>query len=378
MNFLIIEDREEKRQAVEAELRELDPTASIVHTDNLDDARIKILTMSFDLIIFDLYLPLRKGEEEQDISEDLINVFAQSKNYHCESIALTLYKDKDLSNFNNHGITVVAYDSDDKWKLSLSQKFARLEVKPRCDFLIFCALSKERAAFSDTSARLGDLSTIGGLNCQEIFIDDFSGFCITPRRMGLVHMAIAAAKAIEIFQPKAVGMSGICAGVDGATNLLDIVIGDICWEYQTGKFKDNQFLQEPYQAPVSSQIRTLLEQLIEDKAFLSNLKAGLFDTELKTSKLTLGPISSGSAVVADEARMAEIGIQHRKWAALEMEMYAMYEAAIQSQGNPIYFAAKSVVDMGNSGKGDALHNSACVLSARFVTEVMRRILPKYV
>jgi hypothetical protein len=75
--------------------------------------------------------------------------------------------------------------------------------------------------------------------------------------------------------------------------------------------------------------------------------------------------------------MKDIGMQHRKWAGLEMEMYALYEAAAQSLCRPIFFGAKSVVDMGNSAKGDALHNSACILSARFVIEVMMRFLPKY-
>jgi hypothetical protein len=80
-------------------------------------------------------------------------------------------------------------------------------------------------------------------------------------------------------------------------------------------------------------------------------------------------------VVADAKRMAEIGAQHRKWAALEMEMYAMYEAATQSLFEPLFFGAKAVVDMGDAAKGDALHPTACTLSARFVVEVLRRKLP---
>lgn len=379
MKYLIIEDREQKRDAVKEEILQLDKDAVFDSPDNLDDARVCILTKIYDLIVFDIFLPIRKGETEQDLSEDLIRVFAQSKNYHCESIALTLYADDDQvrAQFNDNGITVVSYDDESRWKSSLRQKIKRLAVKPRSDFLIFCALSKERAAFQMTNAVLGQRSTIGGLNCQEIIIDDFKGFCITPQRMGLVNMAITVAKAIEVFQPKIVGMSGICAGVEGETKPLDIVIGDICWEYQTGKFKDNRFFQEPYQAAVSNELRVHLEQLAENGEMLALLKAGLFDSELKESGIHLGPISSGSAVIADIAKMQEIGMQHRKWAALEMEMYAFYEAASQSLCRPVFFGAKSVVDMGNSSKGDTLHNSACVLSARFVVEVMKRFLPEY-
>lgn len=48
--------------------------------------------------------------------------------------------------------------------------------------------------------------------------------------------------------------------------------------------------------------------------------------------------------------MKEIGGQHRKWAALEMEMYSLYEAATQSICAPLYFGAKAVVDVGDSSK----------------------------
>ena len=380
MRYLIVEDRAEKREAVKSEIFEFDKDAIFDLPDNLDDARVLILTKSYDLIVFDIFLPVRRGEEEQDLSSDLIRVFAQSKNYHCESIALTLYADDEAvrTRFNDHGITVVSYDEESRWKSSLKQKFKRLSVKPRSDFLIFCALSKERAAYRLSDAVLGNLEIIAGLNCQEIMIGDYKGFCVTPQRMGLVNMAIAVAKSIEIFQPKMTAMSGICAGVDGETKLLDLVVGDMCWEYQTGKFKDNRFMQEPYQAPVSNELRAHLEQLTEEGALLAKLKAGLYDNELKESSIRLGPISSGSAVVADIAKMNDIALQHRKWAALEMEMYAFYEAASQSLSRPIYFGVKSVVDMGDAAKGDALHTSACVLSARFVVEVMRKFLPRYI
>jgi nucleoside phosphorylase len=378
MKFLLIEDQDGKRQNVAAEIAIADSNPEITVADNLEDARALILSEVYDLIIFDIYLPVRKGEQEQDISDDLIRNFSRSKNYNCETIALTMYNSEDISlaEFNNHGITVVSYDDIGRWKQCLQQKIKRIAAKPRCDFLIFCALSKERAAYVSTSATLGGMQTISGLNCQEISIGSFHGFCITPQRMGLVNMAITVSKAIELFNPKATAMSGICAGVSGETNLLDLVVGDVCWEYQTGKFKDNRFLQEPYQAPVSRVLRVHLEQAMEAPELLAKLKSGLFDTELKASKMSLGMVSSGSAVVADVSKMAAIAEQHRKWSALEMEMYSFYEASAQSLCQPLYFGAKAVVDMGDASKGDTLHVSACVLSARFVVEMLSSIFAK--
>jgi nucleoside phosphorylase/CheY-like chemotaxis protein len=381
MRYLVIEDREEKRAAIERELKGFDAEAVIESAVDLRSATVSLLKKKFDLVIFDIFLPVREDEgKEEDISAELLGIFAQSANYHCESIALTAYAIDDAirAQFNNNGITVVQYDDDGGWKASLAQKLARLMVRPRCDFLIFCALSKERAAFSATSVQVGEMLSIAGLNCQEISLNGYKGFCITPQRMGLVNMAITVTKSIEVFQPTIAAMSGICAGIDGETKLLDLVIGDLCWEYQTGKFKDNKFQQEPYQAPVSNGLRVYLEQAVENKDLLGSLKNGLFDTELKDSGMVFGPISSGSAVVADISKMLEIAPQHRKWAGLEMEMYAFYEAASQALGRPAYFGAKCVVDMGNSGKGDKLHLSACTISARFVVSMLAIFLPKYV
>ena len=56
-------------------------------------------------------------------------------------------------------------------------------------------------------------------------------------------------------------------------------------------------------------------------------------------------------------------------------MYSLYEAAAQSLVEPLFFGAKSVVDMGDAAKGDALHATACTLSARFVVEVLERKIP---
>lgn len=380
MKYLLIEDDHKKRNEIINHLELKDDKFDFDQADNLADARRLLLTKVYDLVIFDIYLPLtNSGGSEVDISSDLVNEFSKSKNYLSEVIAITKYDDRIQSNsrlFNDNGITVVAYcDETNSWKNGLDLKISRLSSKPRCDFLIFCALTKERAAYGSTVANLGELKTIGGLNCQEISIDKFNGLCIIPSNMGLVNMAITATKSIEIFQPKIVAMSGICAGIPGEANLLDLLIGDICWEYQTGKFKGSEFKQEPYQAKILPEIKTELAQLSENNDFIFGLKEGLFDSELKSSKARVVPISSGSAVIADNAKMAEIGMQHRKLAGVEMEMYSLYEAASQSQFIPKFFGVKAVVDMGNSEKGDTLHDTGCIISARFVISYFRKKLP---
>ena len=375
MKYLLIEDSNDKRNAISAVIFSNDNYAEIDSADCLSDARIKILTRSYDLIIFDIFLPDRKGGMERDISEDIISDFSQSRNANCEAIAITKFTDEGLQRsplFNDNGITVVVYgDENHHWQDSLLQKIKRISGGSRFDFIIFCALNKERIAYGETNAMLGELKHLGGLDCQEITIDGRRGVCVKPSRMGLVNMAIATAKAIELFKPKIIAMSGICAGVEGESNYLDLIVGDVCWEYQTGKYKEGRFLQEPYQAALKRPFIIELEQFSGRPGFLAGVKSGLYETELKDSQIRFGLISSGSAVIADAAKMEAIGLQHRKWAALEMEMYAMYEAASHSLIDPLCFGVKAVVDMGNSSKGDALHNTACIISARFVVEFLK-------
>ncbi|KKY84094.1 hypothetical protein OA44_05915 [Enterobacter cloacae] len=382
MNILIIEDNTDKRFEIEKIINsELDKSSnkpSYTYAENLVFARRYLQTQLYDLIIFDMFLPLNvNSNEEVDCSEELISEFSLSKNYQAEAIALTQFEISEIDNFqsfNSAGITVVHYNSSLNWISALTQKVIRASQKIKCDFLIFCALSKERVAYSHAECKLGKQKNIFGMNCLEISIGDYSGFVIKPHNMGLVNMAIIAAKAIELFQPKIVSMSGICAGVKGESNYLDIVIGKSCWEYQTGKWKDGSFKQEPYQIPLSRSLEVDLEQSAEDGEIRELIRKNLFKEELSSMRIILAPISSGSAVIADEKIMEEIGMQHRKMAALEMEMYSLYEAAAQSLCQPLYFGAKAVVDLGDNNKGDSYHEAACIITARYVTLMIQRQL----
>ena len=384
MNILIIEDNELKRseieQVINEELHNNNNNPTYSYADNLVFARRQLQTQVYDLIIFDMYLPLANNHfDEVDCSEELISEFSVSKNYQAEAIALTQFEISEIENFqsfNSAGITVVHFNHNKHWVAALSQKITRASQKIKSDFLIFCALTKERNAYSEAGCVLGKQKNISGMNCLEITIGGKHGFIIKPHNMGLVNMAIIASKAIELFQPKIVSMSGICAGVKGETNYLDIIVGKTCWEYQTGKWKDGSFKQEPYYATLSRSLETDLEQSSEDSDILESIRKGIYKDELSNMRILLAPISSGSAVIADAEMMEAIGMQHRKMAALEMEMYSLYEAAAQSLCQPLCFGAKAVVDLGDSNKGDGFHEPACKITARYVTLMIERQFKK--
>lgn len=386
MKILLIEDVESKKNAIKnviVNILEDDFKEQIItYAEDSTKAIRELYTNQFDLVIFDMFLPEVKGnEKEVDCSQNLIDAFSKSKNYQAESIALTQYElseIEDMQLFNLAGITLVNFSENSNWATALRLKIQKISQKISCDFLIFCALTKERLAFINTDCQLGEYKNIFGMDCLYATIGSFNGFIIKPPIMGLVNMAIVATKAIEYFQPKIVAMSGICAGVKGESNYLDIIVGKTCWEYQTGKWKEGEFKQEPYQVDLSRPLQIDLQQSSENKSIIDNVRQGLYNIELKEMKILVSPLSSGSAVIADEKLMKEIGLQHRKMAGLEMEMYALYEAAAQSLSNPLYFGAKAVVDMGDSSKGDLYHETGCTTSARFVSLIIKQQLQKLV
>ena len=382
MNILLIEDNQTKRESIEkviySELQDKSIHPQISTAGNLSRAVRHLCSSQFDLVIFDMYLPENeRSEKERDCSPELIVEFSVSKNYQSEAIALTQFyisEIEDIQLFNNAGITVVHYSDNGGWIEALRQKLSRASQKIKCDFLIFCALPSERLAYNSAPCSLGSVKNIFGMNCQEIQIDQYNGFIIVPRGMGLVNMAIVATKAIEFFQPKIVSMSGICAGVQGESNFLDIIVGKVCWEYQTGKWKEGSFKQEPYQAELTRYLQVDLEQSTENRELLNNIRHDLYSSALRDMSIKVAPISSGSAVIADDEIMEKIGTQHRKMAGLEMEMYSLYEAAAQSLCSPKVFGAKAVVDMGGNDKNDDYQEVGCIVSARYVIYMLKEQL----
>lgn len=384
MKILLIEDNDKKRSAIEKAIIDIMGESFTEQTLTLakDCAQAirELYTNQFDLIIFDMFLPDVFGNgTERDCSQELIKTFSGSKNYQTESIALTQYEPseiEDMQLFNLAGITLVSFNEDIDWFTALKLKIERVGQKISCDFIIFCALTKEKLAFKKTECEFGEAKNIFGMDCTSVKIGNFTGFIIKPPTMGLVNMAIVATKAIEHFQPKIVTMSGICAGVSGESDYLDIIVGKTCWEYQTGKWKDGSFKQEPYQVELSRPLQVDLQQSSENTTTLDFVRKGLFNTELANMRILVSPISSGSAVIADSQLMEKIGLQHRKMAGLEMEMYALYEASAQSLTAPLCFGAKAVVDMGDSSKGDVYHETGCIISARYVSFILKQQLNK--
>jgi nucleoside phosphorylase len=88
----------------------------------------------------------------------------------------------------------------------------------------------------------------------------------------------------------------------------------------------------------------------------------------------IGPIASGSAVVADESVLPAILEQQRQLIGLEMEAYGLMAAAHAASPKPIAFVLKSVCDFASAKKDDRFQAYAAYTSAN----ALRVFLEKYI
>ena len=321
---------------------------------------------------------LREGEDEQDISEDIISILElSSSNRDASIIAFSGFEDlvtAQRQRFSEAGIILVRYNSaDDLWKKHISNALSKIREQVVFDFLIVCALEKERSAYRSTNAKIGEFRNIRGLDCLILEVGLLKGACIKLPRMGLVEASIITTRAIGLFKPRIVAMSGICAGREGNSKLGTLVVPDICWEYQAGKWADAGFKMEHYDVALQATVRTILDQLIASDVKGAKYKEGLLEDSIRFESIVIAPMSTGSAVIASSERMEQVGTQHRKMAGVDMEMYGVYKAAELSAQNLVFFGAKTVVDLANNSKGDTYHEYGSILSARFVLDVISKL-----
>jgi nucleoside phosphorylase len=195
--------------------------------------------------------------------------------------------------------------------------------------------------------------------------------------MGLVEATSVASRSIEAFNPRFVAMSGICAGLSGRAAIGSLIVADPCWEHQAGKWAADGFKREQYDVDLDVDTRTLLEQLInENGKNWIELKAGLIEESIIFEKIEVAPMITGSAVIADSNKVIDLKEDHRKTAAIDMEMYGVYRSARISARKPVFFGAKTVVDLADEAKGDKYHGYGSALSARFIVKAIEHLHTK--
>lgn len=404
MKILIADDQTRRYARLIEALADIDVTRDkIDFVSCANDARERLQNFHYDLLILDILLPLWP-ESEPDIqsSLDLLFELHEVDDYHKPGRILGITADRDVAGdasarFEERTWTVVEFsESSDEWVkravscvnyiLNEEKKPTEEQLSHEVDLAIICALEKPeleevlKLPWNWSPSRpLNDITFVhdGYFSVDQRKITVCATFA---PRMGMVSTALRSATIISQLRPRLIAMCGICAGVTGKVNYGDVLLADPAWDFQSGKRvrdkENSQFSIAPHQLYPSEKVRSHVQQIRGDHAALTNI-ASQYPNAPVIPKIVIGPVASGSAVLADGEVINEIKTQHRELIGVEMEIYGMYAAAYSaSKPLPQPFALKAVCDFADPDKGDKHQQYAAYTSANVLRLLMERFGPR--
>jgi nucleoside phosphorylase len=385
MKILILEDEDAKFELVHAHVVEIMPEAEIQREKNWLDYSRAVANAKFDLILLDLIVPRSaKDGTVEDHHEQLVETTRDygSKSFRTPAIVLTrhnLDEGEFMHDLNLVDINVISFNDHGEWREALKIKLLAAQPTKKFDVVIVCGLEKEVKAFKGLTDTWGPVKTISGLICREAQIGNYKTVIVQAKRMGLVAAAVAAAFALDRFEPRLICMSGICGGVDGESEMYDLLVTQSCHQHDAGKWSNTGFKSEHYDVQLENDVHNKLVEVASGLAemdLLADLNPGKSEVPKGKERASCNIISdaitsSGSAVIAQEGKTSSLVVGQRKLAGFDMEVYSVYEAARHAQNRTAFFAAKTVVDDGGKNKGDSFHRIGCLLSAKFVVAAIR-------
>lgn len=417
INLLLIEDDPVKLAAIQKTLIDIDPAleSGMVVVDNVIEAKRSMTRSHFDIVILDLVIPMRKGEEPKpQHSCDLISDVEVNQNLKAPLFVIGLTKYTELTEqyvpfFEQRLYYLLNYaQNSDEWKYRLKAivfhclKFQKSildsdDIRYQYDAAIICAIYNPE--FAEVKGLTKDWKKIEVPGDPTLYYEailtkgDQSRKIIAAvnDQMGMVATSALSTKMMMKFRPRYIFLTGISAGIrKKGVNYGDILIPDICWDYNSGKiseFKaktddsDQQFTKmifepDPRSLALHASLRAKLVELSNDADFLKSIHKAWTGQSAKTElKAIVGPLASGSEVVASSARLSKIKEQNRKLIGIEMEAYGLFYACHQYSNQKILpIVIKSVCDFGTKSKNDKHQKYAAFTSTRFAIEFLFRYL----
>ncbi|MGP9736777.1 phosphorylase family protein [Halomonas sp. AOP31-E2-25] len=233
-------------------------------------------------------------------------------------------------------------------------------LKLECGWEEFCLDNDESYYYSgEIIKKNGDVVNVLATSCS---------------RMGIASASATVMKVCNYFNPKKVFMCGIAAGIKGKVNLGDIMVGDPCWDWESGKNTitpngRTEMRNAPHQVAINVGDRTKFQRISTRRLFLDAIFSGWPSDKRPTTPLSLkvGPIATGAVVLENPIVVEDIQSQHRETIGIEMEGYgAMLAATLANKGGVDCIIVKSVCDFADPEKNDDWQDYAAYTSATIV------------
>lgn len=387
MQILVVEDNHDKVAEINAIAKKCDVGIRISHVSNVNDARRKLRQHRYDILIVDLQIPDRAGEDiNKDGGNNLLTFLEVDPLILMPAhvIALTAHSEtyqRFEEEFDYRGWALVNFiESRQRFEKILETRIRRISTQKKvtsCDVVILTALRKvELDAVLDLECGWEEFSLAQDfaryhrgsiLNNKGQYISIVATNC---PRMGMPSASATAMKVALGFRPRYVLMTGIAAGIKGKVSLGDVVVADPSWDWGSGKltFRNGEvvFNADPDQVPLNTGTAAYFQDILNQKLYADDICRKWRGKHAEGGICVhQGPMASGSVVLEDPTTTARILEGHRKTIAIEMEAYGVM-SAMQSLGTqaPIPIVMKGICDFADPDKGDDWQQFAAYTSAR--------------
>lgn len=412
MRILIVDDENSKVVEICEVLREADIDSECIAVATTAAAAFKELKGNyFDLLIIDMYLPNRVGEAPNlSGGVDLLKRIHRGKDILLPEHIVGLTSNLEALQASEKDFTAKSWfveevgPSKTTWKLRLMEKIqylkareeyqstqSRIEtiatVRPECDILFVCALlDPELSALHKVSGCKWEVVTYPGdpaiyWHAKMQFGERTAlAICMCLPQMGLVSSGVTAAKAIALFKPKLVVMTGICAGRRGDCNLGDAIGASLTWDYGSGKFTEVDdkvvFEPAPFHVAASARVVGVLTELSNDKVLLAELyKNSPGSRPEAVPTFHVAPLASGAAVQNHKEFFSGVATQQRKMLGVDMEAFAIAWACHEAlEPQPNWLVIKSVVDFADGTKDSKVQTFGSHISGALAIAAIDKLL----
>lgn len=414
MRFLVVDDDLQKLQLVCTFLVEQGIDANdIQQAEHAAAARIALASGSVDVLLIDVLLPARRGapalgqnciELLRQIMEDGTTPAPRHILGMTASADTRAEFDADFQSLVTRVLHIAP--GEHRWRQDLGGFLVYLRhitsARESNDFDI-CVLNALRAPelsglLAAWKPRLGAEQLLGRNITYQTGVISLDGVerrlvCAHLAQMGPVASTHAATTLLSEFRPRIMLMTGICGGFADHVNIGDLVVAEKSWDWQAGKWKDGGAAPAEAQTTndqndvidrgLHAHLETALDQrdaspeLIADARALDRNIAAIHDSYQGAKpemvpKLVVGPMVTGSSVVASTDIQKLFREQHRKMVGVDMECYGLYYAAQLHGGSPVkVICIKSVSDLADRAKGDDFQAYCSYMSAMVGLETLR-------
>ena len=405
INVLVVEDDALKRTAITDVLLTVDDLAAdaIAIAEHVSAAKRLMKSRRYDLVVLDIALPfVNGGSIAQDAGVRLLDeVLSRPELYNTPThfVGITGYRDvyaATAGRFASSLWTLAIYEpGSSDWAESLrartrhilnATKASELDRRQRVDCCVVSALYQPELVQVLSLPYGWQLDSRG--NDDALYWrgtyrrgpSQIEVVACSAARMGMPAASVATAKLLSWYNPKALIMCGIMAGVQRRTAVGDIIVATLCWDWGNGKWvtkSDGEpvFLPAPHQISISPTVREHLKVLAANGDLLCPAWREWKGKKPKNvPRLRMGPIASGAAVLADSRTIVRLTNEHRELLGVEMEFYGASVAAEEAlRPRPSVISLKAVVDFADGRKSDDYQDYGAYMSANALGLVLSQL-----